>query len=112
MSLADMGTATRGGGVAVIDHSSGGGVGGSGAGGGAGGLPGAGRMTHSLSTPSGVDGTPSTPRHRGGKKLTVRIQMLDDTVTMFQVQVITGFEKILSKFIIVNKDHVGEKDAL
>uniref|UniRef100_A0A1A9ZZX4 FERM domain-containing protein n=1 Tax=Glossina pallidipes TaxID=7398 RepID=A0A1A9ZZX4_GLOPL len=88
MSLADMGTATRGGGVAVIDHSSGGGVGGSGtAGGGAGGgLPGAGRMTHSLSTPSGVDGTPSTPRHRGGKKLTVRIQMLDDTVTMFQVQ--------------------------
>uniref|UniRef100_A0A1B0BP69 Uncharacterized protein n=1 Tax=Glossina palpalis gambiensis TaxID=67801 RepID=A0A1B0BP69_9MUSC len=86
MSLADMGTATRGGGVAAIDHSSGGGVGGSGAGGGAGGLPGAGRMTHSLSTPSGVDGTPSTPRHRGGKKLTVRIQMLDDTVTMFQVQ--------------------------
>lgn len=83
MSLADMGTATRGGGVAVIDHSSGGGTGG----GAGGGLPGAGRMTHSLSTPSGVDGTPSTPRHRGGKKLTVRIQMLDDTVTMFQVQV-------------------------
>jgi len=50
------------------------------------GLPG-GRMTHSLSTPSGVDGTPSTPRHRGGKKLTVRIQMLDDSITMFQVQV-------------------------
>lgn len=44
-------------------------------------------MKHSLSTPSGVDGTPSTPRHRGGKKLTVRIQMLDDTVTIFQVQV-------------------------
>ncbi|XP_055384397.1 uncharacterized protein LOC129614038 isoform X2 [Condylostylus longicornis] len=49
-------------------------------------IPG-GRMTHSLSTPSGVDGTPSTPRHRGGKKLAVRIQMLDDSVTMFQVQV-------------------------
>lgn len=45
------------------------------------------RMTHSLSTPSGVDGTPSTPHHRGGKKLAVRIQMLDDSVTMFQVQV-------------------------
>lgn len=44
-------------------------------------------MKHSLSTPSGVDGTPSTPRHRGGKKITVRIQMLDDTVTIFQVQV-------------------------
>lgn len=47
-------------------------------------------MKHSLSTPSGVDGTPSTPRHRGGKKLTVRIQMLDDTVTIFQVQVSYG----------------------
>lgn len=45
------------------------------------------RMTHSLSTPSGVDGTPSTPHHRGGKKLAIRIQMLDDSVTMFQVQV-------------------------
>lgn len=43
------------------------------------------RMTHSLSTPSGVDGT-ATP-HRGGKKLAIRIQMLDDSVTMFQVQV-------------------------
>ena len=52
-------------------------------------------MKHSLSTPSGVDGTPSTPRHRGGKKITVRIQMLDDTVTIFQVQVsetINNFE--------------------
>lgn len=51
-----------------------------------------GRMTHSLSTPSGVDGSPSTPQHRGsggggGKKLTVRIQMLDDSVTIFQVLV-------------------------
>lgn len=78
MSLADMGTAIRDGGmsrggvgVSVVDGM---------------GVPG-GRMTHSLSTPSGVDGTPSTPRHRGGKKLTVRIQMLDDSVTMFQVQV-------------------------
>lgn len=52
----------------------------------AGGLSG-GRMTHSLSTPSGVDGTPSTQHHRGGKKLTVRVQMLDDSITMFQVQV-------------------------
>ena len=49
-------------------------------------MPGS-RMTHSLSTPSGVDGTPSTPHHRGGKKLAIRIQMLDDSVTMFQVQV-------------------------
>ncbi|GAB0097988.1 hypothetical protein DMENIID0001_136770 [Sergentomyia squamirostris] len=50
------------------------------------GVPG-GRMTHSLSTPSGVDGTPPTiTHHRGGKKLAIRVQMLDDSVTMFQVQ--------------------------
>jgi len=92
MSLADMGTASRsaggGGGGRHYDLSTGGG--------GAhpvGGLPG-GRMTHSLSTPSGVDGTPSTPRHRGGKKLTVRIQMLDDSITMFQVQVSVVFIKL------------------
>lgn len=46
------------------------------------------RMTHSLSTPSGVDGSTSNSHHsRGGKKLAVRIQMLDDSMTMFQVQV-------------------------
>lgn len=44
------------------------------------------RMTHSLSTPSGVDGS-SAPINRGGKKLAIRIQMLDDSVTLFQVQV-------------------------
>lgn len=60
----------------------------------AGGLAG-GRMTHSLSTPSGVDGTPSTQHHRGGKKLTVRVQMLDDSITMFQVQVSLFFYSIL-----------------
>lgn len=49
------------------------------------------RMTHSLSTPSGVDGSTSTSHHsRGGKKLAVRVQMLDDSMTMFQVQVRTG----------------------
>lgn len=46
------------------------------------------RMTHSLSTPSGVDGSTSAGHHsRGGKKLAVRVQMLDDSMTMFQVQV-------------------------
>lgn len=44
------------------------------------------RMTHSLSTPSGVDGS-SNLHSRGGKKLAVRVQMLDDSVTLFQVQV-------------------------
>lgn len=45
------------------------------------------RMTHSISTPSGVDGSASTIS-RGSKKLAVRVQMLDDSVTLFQVQVI------------------------
>ena len=46
------------------------------------------RMTHSLSTPSGVDGSAMINQNRpGGKKLAVRIQMLDDSITMFQVQV-------------------------
>lgn len=47
------------------------------------------RMTHSLSTPSGVDGSSSATHHSrgGGKKLAVRVQMLDDSMTMFQVQV-------------------------
>lgn len=48
---------------------------------------GMGRMTHSLSTPSGVDGASTTIHRSGGKKLAVRIQMLDDSITMFQVQV-------------------------
>lgn len=44
-------------------------------------------MTHSLSTPSGVDDITSALNSAGGKKLAIRIQMLDDSVTMFQVQV-------------------------
>lgn len=47
-------------------------------------------MPHSHSTPAGVDGgsrtPPATPR-KAGKMLAFRIQMLDDSVTIFQVQV-------------------------
>lgn len=46
------------------------------------------KIPHSQSTP-GVSGSktpPSTPR-RGVKMLNVRVQMLDDSVTLFQVQV-------------------------
>lgn len=50
------------------------------------GLAGNNRMTHSLSTPSGVDGA-TLVNIGGGKKLAVRVQMLDDSMTMFQVQV-------------------------
>lgn len=56
------------------------------------------RMTHSLSTPSGVDGSTSNSHHsRGGKKLAVRIQMLDDSMTMFQVQVSDTIPRLLRK---------------
>jgi FERM, RhoGEF and pleckstrin domain protein 2 len=44
------------------------------------------RMTHSLSTPSGVDGASSAASRTGGKKLAIRVQMLDDSMTLFQVQ--------------------------
>ncbi|XP_065364796.1 FERM, ARHGEF and pleckstrin domain-containing protein 2 isoform X1 [Calliphora vicina] len=68
-------------------------------------------MKHSLSTPSGVDGTPSTPRHRGGKKITVRIQMLDDTVTIFQVQAkALGkvlFEQVCRQLNLLEADYFG-----
>lgn len=45
------------------------------------------RMTHSLSTPSGVDGSTAANQRTGGKKLAIRVQMLDDSMTLFQVQV-------------------------
>lgn len=51
---------------------------------------GGGGMHHSQSTPAGVDGgartPPATPK-KGGKMLAIRVQMLDDSVTIFQVQV-------------------------
>ncbi|KAL9696898.1 hypothetical protein quinque_000339 [Culex quinquefasciatus] len=76
MSLDSMGPSARGGGGGGRgDESSGMGT-----------LSGT-RMIHSLSTPSGVDGSISASQSRGGKKLAVRIQMLDDSVTMFQVQI-------------------------
>ncbi|CAG4920728.1 unnamed protein product [Colias eurytheme] len=53
-----------------------------------------GRMHHSASTPAGVDGggsrtPPATPK-KGGKMLAVRVQMLDDSISMFQIQLSTG----------------------
>lgn len=46
-------------------------------------------MTHSLSTPSGVNGT-GTPQHNSGKKLAVRVTLLDESQPIFQVQVSSG----------------------
>jgi hypothetical protein len=68
------------------------------------------RMTHSLSTPSGVDG--SSSNHRGGgKKLSVRVQMLDDSITIFQVQVSGVFvRKLILPYLFLlrlhSKNHV------
>lgn len=48
------------------------------------------KLPHSQSTPVGVDGgarTPPTTPKKGGKMLAVKVQMLDDSVTIFQVQV-------------------------
>lgn len=48
------------------------------------------KMPHSHSTPAGVDGgsrTPPTTPKKAGKMLAIRVQMLDDSITMFQVQV-------------------------
>lgn len=57
------------------------------------------RMTHSLSTPSGVDGQ-TTATRSGGKKLAVRVQMLDDSMTLFQVQVrVLIFNQIFDEII-------------
>lgn len=55
------------------------------------GMKGGPKMPHSHSTPAGVDGgsrTPPTTPRKAGKMLAVRVQMLDDSITMFQVQVI------------------------
>lgn len=54
------------------------------------------RLAHAQSTPAGVDGSgtsasktpPATPK-RTGKMIGVRVQMLDDSITIFQVQVCT-----------------------
>jgi len=48
---------------------------------------GRGALSHSHSQPGGMDRTPPGTPRKGGKMLAVRVQMLDDSVTLFQVQV-------------------------
>lgn len=83
---------------------------------------GGGGMHHSHSTPAGVDGgtrtPPATPK-KGGKMLAIRVQMLDDTVTIFQVQVslfllivhhclvLSLTDKCLIRFVQVSKPTRG-----
>ncbi|XP_012527358.1 FERM, ARHGEF and pleckstrin domain-containing protein 1 isoform X2 [Monomorium pharaonis] len=79
------------------------------------GMKGAGsKMPHSHSTPAGVDGgsrtPPATPR-RGGKMLAVRVQMLDDSITMFQVQAkALGrllFDQVCRQLHLLEADYFG-----
>ncbi|XP_044752124.1 FERM, ARHGEF and pleckstrin domain-containing protein 2 isoform X1 [Coccinella septempunctata] len=76
---------------------------------------GPGGMHHSLSTPAGVDGggsrtPPPTPK-KGGKMLAIRIQMLDDTVTIFQIQAkAIGkvlFDQVCKQLHLLEADYFG-----
>ncbi|RLU20848.1 hypothetical protein DMN91_007462 [Ooceraea biroi] len=72
------------------------------------------KMPHSHSTPAGVDGgsrtPPATPR-KAGKMLAVRVQMLDDTITMFQVQAkALGrvlFDQVCKQLNLLEADYFG-----
>ncbi|VVC43403.1 Hypothetical protein CINCED_3A007052 [Cinara cedri] len=70
------------------------------------------KIPHSQSTP-GVSGSktpPTTPR-RGGKMLNVRVQMLDDSVTLFQVQTKADgsvlFEQVCKQLNLLEADYFG-----
>ncbi|XP_050540793.1 FERM, ARHGEF and pleckstrin domain-containing protein 1-like isoform X4 [Daktulosphaira vitifoliae] len=70
------------------------------------------KIPHSQSTP-GVSGSktpPTTPR-RGGKMLNVRVQMLDDSVTLFQVQIKADgsvlFEQVCKQLNLLEADYFG-----
>ncbi|XP_028163989.1 FERM, ARHGEF and pleckstrin domain-containing protein 2-like isoform X2 [Ostrinia furnacalis] len=76
-----------------------------------------GRMHHSASTPAGVDGAgggsrtpPATPK-KGGKMLAVRVQMLDDSISMFQIQSkALGrvlFEQVCRQLHLLEADYFG-----
>ncbi|KAK7864426.1 hypothetical protein R5R35_000466 [Gryllus longicercus] len=93
------------------------GGGGGGGGGGGSAIVAAAKLPHSHSTPAGVDGTgggartpPATPK-KGGKMLAVRVQMLDDSVTMFQVQAkALGrvlFDQVCKQLHLLEADYFG-----
>lgn len=73
-----------------------------------------GKLPHSHSTPAGVDGgsrtPPATPK-KGGKMLAVRVQMLDDSITMFQVQAkALGrvlFDQVCKQLHLLEADYFG-----
>jgi FERM/RhoGEF/pleckstrin domain protein 2 len=71
-------------------------------------------MHHSHSTPAGVDGgartPPATPK-KGGKMLAIRVQMLDDAVTIFQVQAKASgrvlFDQVCKQLHLLEADYFG-----
>ncbi|CAK1600266.1 unnamed protein product, partial [Parnassius mnemosyne] len=75
-----------------------------------------GRMHHSASTPAGVDGAggartpPATPK-KGGKMLAVRVHMLDDTISMFQIQSKAPgkvlFDQVCRQLHLLEADYFG-----
>nr|XP_022904710.1 FERM, RhoGEF and pleckstrin domain-containing protein 1-like [Onthophagus taurus] len=73
-----------------------------------------GGMHHSHSTPAGVDGgvrtPPATPK-KGGKMLAIRVQMLDDSITIFQVQAkAVGrvlFDQVCKQLHLLEADYFG-----
>ncbi|XP_061382709.1 FERM, ARHGEF and pleckstrin domain-containing protein 1 isoform X4 [Danaus plexippus] len=73
-----------------------------------------GRMHHSASTPAGVDGgartPPATPK-KGGKMLAVRVQMLDDSISMFQIQSKAHgkvlFDQVCRQLHLLEADYFG-----
>nr|XP_018899801.1 PREDICTED: FERM, RhoGEF and pleckstrin domain-containing protein 2 isoform X2 [Bemisia tabaci] len=75
------------------------------------------KLPHSQSTPAGVDGgtrTPPTPPmtpKKGGKILAVRVQMLNDNITIFQVQAkALGrvlFDQVCKQLNLLEADYFG-----
>lgn len=70
-----------------------------------------GKLTHSHSQPGGMDRTPPGTPKKGGKMLAVRVQMLDDSITMFQVQAkALGrvlFDQVCKQLHLLESDYFG-----
>ncbi|EEB10924.1 FERM, RhoGEF and pleckstrin domain-containing protein, putative [Pediculus humanus corporis] len=70
-----------------------------------------GKITHSQSQPGGIDRTPPGTPKKGGKMLAIRVQMLDDTVTLFQIQAKALarvlFDQVCSQLHLLESDYFG-----
>ncbi|KAL0281565.1 UNVERIFIED_CONTAM: hypothetical protein PYX00_002513 [Menopon gallinae] len=70
-----------------------------------------GKLVHSHSQPGGMDRTPPGTPKKGGKMLAVRVQMLDDSITIFQVQAkALGrvlFDQVCKQLHLLESDYFG-----